>query len=236
MIKCVYKSRCRSVTSSVCLWPLLWINMKLLIATIFVVLTINQIQAFPELADKDGIHIDIEKREDSTPAHQALLNYAKLLAEISDFPSQVGPAMNSPATNKEIAEDQTTPLCPTPNCTCNVTLLTAHGFIRDSDGRPTDNCTVYNVPYCEGVCSSSYRYECYWLCGNDHSLCLYYRYQPVRADTQPILLERHQCCHATSTSRRTFFTLCIPFYGGNAYLMRYRMIVPAGCECRICST
>ena len=63
----------------------------------------------------------------------------------------------SPPGDNEMAEDQTTALCPTLNCTCNVSLLIAHGFIRDRNSRPTDNCTVYNVPYCEGVCSSSYR-------------------------------------------------------------------------------
>ena len=62
-------------------------------------------------------------------------------------------------SDNEIAEDQTTALCPTSNCSCNVSLLIAYGFIRDRNGRPTDNCTVYNVPYCDGVCSSSYRYH-----------------------------------------------------------------------------
>ena len=61
--------------------------------------------------------------------------------------------------DNEMAEDQTTALCPTPNCTCNVSLLVTHGFIRDTNGRPTDNCTIHNVPYCDGVCFSSYRYR-----------------------------------------------------------------------------
>lgn len=131
-------------------------SMKLVIlAAACVVLAINKTQAFPQVADEDGIHIDFVRRVDDKPVEEVLLNYAKLLLEIKPK-SPVSPvSLASP--HIEMAEDQSTALCPTANCTCNITLLVLHGFIRDSNGNPTDNCTIYNVPYCEGVCYSSYR-------------------------------------------------------------------------------
>ena len=222
--------------------------MKSLIAVFIMLSTSN---AFPQLHDKDGIQIDIERRVDSTVTHQVLLNYAKMLAKINaplqkrqlngisqrrqvypppgidkmaepqHHPShapwppgidieivkpqghppgidkmeepqyhpsyaqpgidkmaepqhhssyapwppgidieivkpQYHPAFAPPGVDSNMAEDQTTALYPTPNCTCNVSMLVSHGFIGDTNGNPIDNC---NVPYCEGVCSSSYRYS-----------------------------------------------------------------------------
>lgn len=126
-------------------------NMKLLmLATIFVVgLAISQVQAFPQVPDRDGFQIDSVSRMDNTPVEELLFDYIKLLEEMNHN--------DAPPSTNEIAEDQTNALCPTANCSCNITLLILHGVIRDADGNPTDNCTIYNVPYCEGVCSSSYR-------------------------------------------------------------------------------
>lgn len=126
--------------------------MKLL-AVIFVLLTISQVQPFPKVADDNKFQIDLVSRIDDKPVEQALYNYVKFLEEINRNPTPVQP----PISLNEIVEDQSTFLCSTDDCTCNTTLLKVHGFIKNDNGVPTENCTIHNVPYCEGVCSSTYR-------------------------------------------------------------------------------
>ena len=91
---------------------------------------------------------------------------------VNSYLSLMRPPIRPPTGDNEMAEDQTTALCPTRNCSCNVSLLIAHGFIRDRNGRPTDNCTVYNVPYCDGVCPSSYRYQHRYCLIDTHNFSL----------------------------------------------------------------
>jgi len=129
--------------------------MKLL-TVIFVVVATNQVRAFTKTAADNGIQIELVSRIDDKPVEQALYEYAKFLEEINRKPTAVQSSIN-PAASDEMGKDQSTALCPTPNCTCNTTFLKVHGFIRSDDGVPTDNCTIHNVPYCEGVCSSTYR-------------------------------------------------------------------------------
>lgn len=144
------------------LW-LLWLSddMKLL-ATVFVVLAMSQVEAtFPEVADDDGMQINFVTRLDNRPAEQALYNYAKFLQAINQGPGAKNPPPSNPTTDNKMAEEQNTKLCPFTNCTCDIELIKVHGFIKDENGNPTDNCTIHNVPYCRGVCSSTYRYSGY---------------------------------------------------------------------------
>lgn len=128
-------------------------SMKIIIlAGVLVILAISQVQAFPQVAE-GGVQIDFVGTVDNAPIQEVTYSYAKFLEAISRRPAP----MRHLHSNFEMAEDQTTSVCPTANCSCNITLLILQGHIRDSNGRPTDNCTIYNVPYCEGVCSSYYR-------------------------------------------------------------------------------
>lgn len=54
------------------------------------------------------------------------------------------------------------------------------------------------------------------------------------AHMQPILEETHECCKALGTHLLSFFTICVPFSGGNPYYMGYNLVVPSTCECRTC--
>ena len=132
--------------------------MKIVIlAAIFIVLATSQVRAYayPQLVDDDGFQIDFERTEDK-PVEEVLFNYARLLLERQRKPRPPpGPPLSS---YNGMAEDQTNAQCPTLDCNCNITMQLLRGFIRDENGNPTQNCTIFNVPYCEGVCESSYRY------------------------------------------------------------------------------
>ena len=54
----------------------------------------------------------------------------------------------------DVAQDQTTALCTDP-ATCNCSRYAFHSPLYVTiNGRP---CQVYGVPYCHGVCTSSYK-------------------------------------------------------------------------------
>lgn len=116
---------------------------------VFIVLAVSQVwaYAFPQLAD-DEIQLDFERVVDNNPVEEIMFNYAKLLLEIQHKPKLPGNGM---------AEDQSNARCPTLDCECNKTMQVLQGYTKDENGNPIQNCTIFNVPYCQGVCESSFR-------------------------------------------------------------------------------
>lgn len=125
------------------------------LAILAAILAICQVQAYayPQFVDDDGFQVDFERTED-TPVEEVLFNYVELLLERQRKPR---PPPRHPIPINGMAEDQTNAQCPTLDCECNITMQMLQGFIRDENGNPIQNCTIFNVPYCQGVCDSSYR-------------------------------------------------------------------------------
>ena len=144
-------------------------NMKLVtVAAIFVVgLAINQVWASPYVTD--GSRIGSVSRKD-IPEEEGLYYYAKLLAGMNhnappgvnhNAPSGInhnalpGVNHNASLSTNEMAEDQTNALCSKDDCICGIKFKP---FLVTLYRRKTAThiCKILSVPYCVGVCTSTY--------------------------------------------------------------------------------
>lgn len=153
--------------------------MKLL-ATVFVVLAVCQTEALPTTGDNrieiefsedtiprfspsqnlklphypssyDGIKEEADDNRIDTTHHSSKLNV--ILAQYPD--AQYNGMIEEMADDiEEVADDQTNAYCNDPQyCDCSL----KYGSYEGTNTNTGEECTVYAVPYCEGVCSSSYR-------------------------------------------------------------------------------
>ena len=145
-------------------------NMKLVtVAAIFVVgVAINQVWASPYV--NDGNRIGSVSRKDNIPEEEVLYYYAKLLAGMNqnappgvnhNTPSEMshnappGVNHNAPLSTNEMAEDQTNALCSEDDCICDIKHKLVYVTLY-SGSTATHTCKIMSVPYCKGVCTSTY--------------------------------------------------------------------------------
>ena len=142
------------------------IKMKLL-AAVLVVLAISQTLAFPtndnggEIGFSEDSNVHRQQRmvflqgNDAESLEQSLDTYAELLKELNQ---KSIPRMrpNEQATvTSDVAYDQTA------NSSCNDITYDCsqvkYNTMNHTHPENGDPCTVFTVPYCQGVCTSSYK-------------------------------------------------------------------------------
>lgn len=168
----LYKAQNKPVMCSIQCYTTL-VNMKS-VAVAFVVMAVSQTLALPTNGNgaeivfsedrnvypangADGHKIDFLQQNDAETLEEALYTYTELLKGLKQqksgirHPPQV--INDQPDRTNDVANDQTTALCTEPACDC--TQL-KKGFFEGTAPNG-DTCTVFNVPYCEGVCYARHK-------------------------------------------------------------------------------
>ena len=144
-------------------------KMKLL-TVVLVVLAISQTLAFP--TNDDGGEIDLSEDKsvyhlhrrrrmefsqdnDAKSMEKSLDSYAALLKELYQKSITMTQPNEQAGATSDVAYDQTsTSSCNEETCDCSQLKYTT---LNHTNPQNEDLCTIFTIPYCQGVCTSSYR-------------------------------------------------------------------------------
>ena len=145
--------------------------MKLL-TVVLVVLALSQTLAFP--TNDNGGEIDFSEDSsvyslhrqqrmeflqdsDAMSLQESLDTYAELLKELHQKSIAMTQPSEQAGATSDVAYDQTaTSSCNEETCDCS---QLKYGIFNQTNPQNGDLCNIYTVPYCQGVCTSSYRYS-----------------------------------------------------------------------------
>lgn len=95
----------------------------------------------------NGQRIEFSEQNKAKSLEEALYTYTELLKGLNS-------RIHSDRTN-DVASDQTTTLCSNKTCDCS---QLKYGDFKGTNSENGDSCTVFSIPYCEGVCYAHYKY------------------------------------------------------------------------------
>jgi len=121
------------------------------LAAVFVILAVFQVEALPTT---DSNEVVFDSEDTVVHFHPNGGDIAISEGNGIEFDGIVPYHPNGGDIREEVADDQTTAHCTDPQyCDCSQ-LKYASPSGTNSNG---ERCTVFGIPYCEGVCSSNYR-------------------------------------------------------------------------------